>query len=613
MKAAPIKITKLMVFLLAIIFNISCSKDSDLLADYVISDAKASLFVANLAIDDYFVVTKDDEIVLDVLSNDSYENPEKVSIIKVTQPENGTVIINEDNTLTYIPEKIDAPTESAETPKTGTPQDESNSEEKEVTEEKDAPQENVDADDSAEPTQQAETPEESPAPEVSETPEETTAPKEAAPKENQSQAEEETSDSQSFSYETDGDNGDQTTEATVTVKTESDSESEDMSNGTDHYVSPNDPNQVNFSKYGAVGDGITDDTEALQAALDAEVNLVSNPESTFNITKTLKMNQSFKHTIDWNGSTIKTSSTLNPMLFIDKRASNGGTTTMYELNVDGKGKATRGVEIRSRVKFNNVNFTDFKQTNASSPTGVLLKLYNHSSSRGEYLFDGMNISKTVGKSNGTITDSWGSSNGMLIYWKEIPSSPTNVIIQNGSIHSSWSEDAGLLYTLDQTPNEGISDSSSYITVKNMNFYDAERRAVKGFCGNVIYDNCTFTDPSPNNPNIQRGTKSGLVVVGSGGRNISFNNCKFVGKGYDGRIIGATVDDLKVKNSTFKGGARFALTSTVGNVTLSNNTFENGSTIYEYSNPRYEGKVVIESSNKGPAGYIKLDQSKWSDN
>ncbi len=71
--------------------------------------------------------------------------------------------------------------------------------------------------------------------------------------------------------------------------------------------------------------------------------------------------------------------------------------------------------------------------------------------------------------------------------------------------------------------------------------------------------------------------------------------------------------LEINNSIFNGGADFALTSTIGNVTLSNNIFENGSTIYEYSNPKYTGKVIIESSNKGPSGYIKLSKSKWTNN
>ncbi len=388
------------------------------------------------------------------------------------------------------------------------------------------------------------------------------------------------------------------------------SESDSESDTNVPSIPTTDPNQVNFSKYGAVGNGSTDDTKALQAALNAEKSLVANPGATFKISSTLKLLKGFEQKINWNGATVITYSALTPMIFIDKKALNGGVTTMSGLNVDGKDKANRGIEINSRVTFNNVNVRNFKQTTQWAATGVLLRLYNHSSSRGEYLFDGLNISKTVGKSNGIITDSWGAANGMSIYWKEVPSSPTHVTIRNGSIHSSWGEDGGLVYTKDQTSSYGISRSSSSITFRDMNFYDGQRRAIKGFSSNVTYENCKFTDPSPNNTNLTKNTSAALVAVGSGSKNIKFNNCEFVDKGYDGRFIASKVDGLEIKNSTFKGGSSFILSSTIGDVTLSNNTFGYGSTIRQYTT-NYTGKVVIQSNNTGPSGFIKLSQSNWS--
>ena len=370
------------------------------------------------------------------------------------------------------------------------------------------------------------------------------------------------------------------------------------------------PGQVNFSKYGAVGNGSTDDTRALQAALNSEKSLVANPGATFKISSTLKIIRGFEQNINWNGATIITYSALDPMIKIDKRIDNGGATEMSGLNLDGKGKATRGIGIYSRVTFNDMNITDFRQTNLSSATGLILRLYNHASSRGQYMFNRVNISKTVGKSNGTIADDMGVANGMSIYWKEVPSSSTNVTVQNGTIHSSWGEDGGLVYTADQTSNQGISRSSSSITFRNMNFYDYQRRAIKGFSSNVTYDNCKFTDPSPNNSNLSKNTGAGLVSVGKGSKNILFNDCEFVDRGYDGRLIGADVDGLDVKNSVFSGGAEFILSSTIGDITLSSNRFSSGSTIRRYS-ARFTGSVVIRTSNTGPAGFIKLSPSNYS--
>ena len=81
----------------------SCSKDTDLLADYVMAEDPSALLVAYMVLDDSYVLTPDTEVVLDVLSNDTFSNPDKVKIVETTQPKEGTVLINEDNTLTYIP------------------------------------------------------------------------------------------------------------------------------------------------------------------------------------------------------------------------------------------------------------------------------------------------------------------------------------------------------------------------------------------------------------------------------------------------------------------------------------------------------------------------------
>lgn len=88
-------------------FQFSCSKDSDLLADYVISDAQDIFLIRNLAVDDSYITIGTNEVKLDVLANDTFINPDKVKILNTTSPSKGTVRINDDNTLTYIPaEKI---------------------------------------------------------------------------------------------------------------------------------------------------------------------------------------------------------------------------------------------------------------------------------------------------------------------------------------------------------------------------------------------------------------------------------------------------------------------------------------------------------------------------
>jgi len=80
----------------------SCSKDTDLLADYVVSTSKESLVVRNIFVDDSFIINGNETIFLDVLSNDTIVNPEGVRIVQTTQPREGEVIIEESG-ISYSP------------------------------------------------------------------------------------------------------------------------------------------------------------------------------------------------------------------------------------------------------------------------------------------------------------------------------------------------------------------------------------------------------------------------------------------------------------------------------------------------------------------------------
>ena len=100
---APLKVFLLSIF---IISQLSCSKDSDLLTDFVLSETQNTLDLSELILDDTFIVNSRESITLDVLANDGFENIESVIITETSEPENGTVVINTDNTLTYTPDTV---------------------------------------------------------------------------------------------------------------------------------------------------------------------------------------------------------------------------------------------------------------------------------------------------------------------------------------------------------------------------------------------------------------------------------------------------------------------------------------------------------------------------
>lgn len=88
----PPKLVNLMTFLFAFILCLSCSKDADLLADYVVADSQ-SVFVEIKVV---ALVNEQLVIAPIVEGNDEI-------IAEVTDPSMGTAVINEDNTITYTP------------------------------------------------------------------------------------------------------------------------------------------------------------------------------------------------------------------------------------------------------------------------------------------------------------------------------------------------------------------------------------------------------------------------------------------------------------------------------------------------------------------------------
>ncbi|MDC6389776.1 glycosyl hydrolase family 28-related protein [Maribacter sp. PR1] len=85
-----------------LVFCFSCSKDADLLSEYVITDDEQVLY-AQYIVDDNYYVRPGSSVVLDVLTNDIIDDQAQVTITNTSEPENGTIQINDDNTLTYTP------------------------------------------------------------------------------------------------------------------------------------------------------------------------------------------------------------------------------------------------------------------------------------------------------------------------------------------------------------------------------------------------------------------------------------------------------------------------------------------------------------------------------
>src|SRR5690554_3230833 len=99
MKFHPSNLFKATLLVLVLIFSVSCNKDSDLLAEYVVENPK------NILLNNIVIATLANQpIVIDPIDQETHKEPEKVVITEVTPPKMGNTVVNEDNTITYTPE-----------------------------------------------------------------------------------------------------------------------------------------------------------------------------------------------------------------------------------------------------------------------------------------------------------------------------------------------------------------------------------------------------------------------------------------------------------------------------------------------------------------------------
>lgn len=94
---------KLLLLAPILFSHLSCSKDADLLSGYVINKTDDISGVYSLVVDDIYFSDMKSSILLDVLNNDTFENFNTVTVVGTSDPKFGTVVINENNTLTYTP------------------------------------------------------------------------------------------------------------------------------------------------------------------------------------------------------------------------------------------------------------------------------------------------------------------------------------------------------------------------------------------------------------------------------------------------------------------------------------------------------------------------------
>src|SRR5690606_18800756 len=102
MKFSPTRIINMIVIIIAVFLNYSCSKDSDLLADYVVNENAGN--PGNLTdLQDGTIITYEDKMVaINILRDIQSSAARKGTVLKkVTPPKNGKTEIKTDSTIVY--------------------------------------------------------------------------------------------------------------------------------------------------------------------------------------------------------------------------------------------------------------------------------------------------------------------------------------------------------------------------------------------------------------------------------------------------------------------------------------------------------------------------------
>lgn len=104
MKTLSGNFTMVTTLLLSLFFSLSCSTDTDLLAEAVLLDKFPH---EGTVVNDFFIVRPNESAILNVLSNDGFTSDDNVRITEISSPTMGSVEISEDaTTITYTPQSV---------------------------------------------------------------------------------------------------------------------------------------------------------------------------------------------------------------------------------------------------------------------------------------------------------------------------------------------------------------------------------------------------------------------------------------------------------------------------------------------------------------------------
>lgn len=258
--------------------------------------------------------------------------------------------------------------------------------------------------------------------------------------------------------------------------------------------------KVDPKDFGAVGDGITDDTKALQAWLDAPGKNKVLKNGVFKITSGLRSSEAGR-TIKTDGAVIIADTANMIMLTVT------GEQSIVSVDLNGNNKAAGGILILGdgcqvqNSKIDNIygsNQTAFG-IKAQTSNGVLIEQST--------------IKNIRGTKNGKFGDNIGASRAILVTSKEAASKPN--IIRNNSIDGVTGEEGDAIQFLFN--NGQVTFLNAQGMIENNMIKNCNRRAIKVQASNVkilnnTHINTLSKDDLPHAANLIDIIHSNFIIV-----------------------------------------------------------------------------------------------------
>jgi hypothetical protein len=333
---------------------------------------------------------------------------------------------------------------------------------------------------------------------------------------------------------------------------------------------------ANILDFGAVGDGVVDDTAAIQAAIDSGAGAIYAPSGVYKVTSTININRPLTFSGDGKANTIFSVSTGIDVFYVhdglNTVMSNVNLHSFQVRNTQARGSLIAGAGIKlyktyfsqlSDIKIDGCYIgIDSQQSNVVKYNAVDVSMFKYVGYyfHGGFGFDSYVANCVISGNSAAPGDSFAS-----VYLEDMCDEMTFYsVIMNMSSHN--------LYT--NATAYGVNLRPEFCRFFACSFDSSTTGVFLRHCTDMTFTACFFSNRPGNG--LQVGTTSTT-------ENVVFIGCMFFNNGGSGAVVGAFAEDTIFDDCSFIGnstttlntGNGMSVAANANNFTVTNCNFRNG--------------------------------------